>query len=398
MNGAADLNEWLAALAHAVTALEFVKLELRKPTAAAGDLKSIDVRPIMVKRELKLSFTYHHQTSDIVKNYTMAESREILTELLDARFASGKLYTLGSDMHLARQPNGMVLSKSAPTQKHLPELSHNRAKERLIESAGKPYLHALGLTDAKGAVHKNSQDKFRQINKYIEILDGLIKQLPVHGTLRVVDMGAGKGYLTFALYDHLVNTLSLKVEVIGVEVRQHLVTLCNEIAVANGFGNLHFEQGSIGQFDCSGADVVVALHACDTATDDAINKAIRAKASLIVVAPCCHKQIRREIEGNHGDGTLGFLMRYGTYVERVSEMVTDGMRAQLMELKGYRSNLFEFIGDAHTPKNVMIVATKLMKERSAEETASIEASIASAKAQFGIKTHQLERLLGLVKN
>ena len=398
MSDATSLTDWLAAFGAAVASSSFVGIELRKPSPTAGDLKAVDVRLILVKRERRLSFTYHHQTRDIVKNHGIDESVVLVEDLLRDKFLAGRLYTLTGDLHVAKQAAGYVLRQTAPTQTQVPELAHNRAKERLVEAAGKPYLHALGLTDAKGNVHKNSHDKFRQINKYIEILDGLIKQLPTFEKMRVVDMGAGKGYLTFALYDYLVNRLGLRAEVVGVESRQDLVKLCSDIAIANGFENLHFVQGSIAQYDCSGADVVVALHACDTATDDAISKAIGADASLIVVAPCCHKQIRREMGKSSGDSSLAFLMRYGTYVERIAEMVTDGMRAQLMELSGYRSNLFEFIGDAHTPKNVMIVATKLAAGRSVEECAKLKASIALTKARFGIGTHQLERLLGLAIN
>ncbi len=395
MDGAATLNDWLAAYRGAAGSGQFVRLELRRPAASAGDLKSVDVRPIMVKRKLMQSFTYHYQTRDIVKNYEVDESVELLRDLLGEKFSSGRLFTLAGDLHLSRQKQGFALTRAAPTQLQEPELAHNRRKERLIESAGKPYLHALGLTDAGGNVLKTSQDKFRQINKYIEILDGLIRQLDLSKELRFVDMGAGKGYLTFALYDHLTGNLGLKAEVTGVELRPDLVTAGNSIAASNGFAGLHFVQGSIAQHDCSGSDVVIALHACDTATDDAINKAIRADAALIVVAPCCHKQIRREMEKGKGDESLSFLMRYGTYVERIAEMVTDGLRAQLMELSGYRCNLFEFIGDAHTPKNIMIVATRLAGKRSSAESASLETSIAATKARFGIGTHHLERLLGL---
>ncbi len=386
-------SEWLAALGAAVAAGSFVKLGLSKPTAAAGDLKSVDVRPIMVKRELKLSFTYHHRTRDVVKNHTADESVALLGALLAGKFTAARLYTVTADLHLAKPAGEFALTRHAPTQTQLPGLSHNRPKQRLIESADKPYLHALGLTDAQGKVHKNSQDKFRQINKYVEILDGLIKQLPARQRWRIVDMGAGKGYLTFALYDHLVNTLGLTAEVVGVEFRADLVKLCNDIAVAGDFKDLRFVQGSIAHFDCTGADVVIALHACDTATDDAINKAIRAGAALIVVAPCCHKQIRREMDKGGASGPLDFLMKYGTYVERMAEMVTDGMRTQLMELSGYHTNLFEFIADAHTPKNVMIVGTKLAAPLKSEDSARLRAEIADTKAQFGIASHQLERLL-----
>jgi hypothetical protein len=393
MRNQAPIDKLLAAFGHAVKSSTFVKLDLRKPTAQAGDMKSVDLRLIMVKRELKLSFTYHHQTRDIVKNYSVSESASLLAKLVGRKFLFARLYALTGDMHLASQPAGFTLTTSAASHDKLPELDHNRTKSRLIGSAGKPYLHALGLTNIAGHVHKNAQDKFRQINKYVEILDGLVKQLNSREKLRIVDMGAGKGYLTFALHDHLTNRLGLAAEVIGVEQRQDLVTLCNGIAAANDYAGLRFEQGSIAQFDCSGADIVVALHACDTATDDAINKAVRADASLIVVAPCCHRQIRREMEKSNDDGSLAFLTRFGTYVERIAEMVTDGLRAQILELHGYRSNLFEFIGDAHTPKNVMIVAAKLPTPRSSPERDRIAASIAATKQKFGIRTHELERLL-----
>ena len=387
------IEEWLAALAEGVASQGFVKLTLAKPSAAAGDLKSIDVRPILVKREAKLSFTYHHKTRDVIKNYTAGESLLMLGELLAESFAQARLYTVAADVQLAKTSAGWTLARQVPTHTDAPETSHDRAKQRLLTTVGKPYLHALGITDAKGNVYKNAQDKFRQINKYIEILDGLIKQLPSREVLRIVDMGAGKGYLTFALYDYLVSTLGMKVEVIGVEYRADLVEQCNGIAQAGQLVGLRFVQGSIAEYDCTGADVVIALHACDTATDDAIHKAIRADASLIVVAPCCHKQIRRAMTVPSGEHALGLVMQYGTYVERMAEMLTDGMRAKLMELSGYRTNLFEFISDAHTPKNVMIVAVKSKEALTAKAYAALHASLVNTQEQFGIRYHQLERLL-----
>ena len=387
------LTQWLAAFRDAVSAGKFVKLALAKPTAAAGDLKAVDVRHILVKEALKLSFTYHHRTRDVVKNYGLEESVALISELLNGKVNSGRLYTLAADISLGRREAGFKLSCAPASQKRLPELSHNRTKQRFIESAGRTYLHRLGVTDAQGNVHKNSQDKFRQINKYVEVLDGLVKQPDSGKKLRIVDMGAGKGYLTFALYDHLANSLKLDVDVVGVEQREDLVALCNDIARAEDFKNLRFVQGSIAKHDCAGADIVIALHACDTATDDAINKAIRAQASLIVVAPCCHKQIRREMEGGSGTHSLDVLMRHGTYVDRMAEMVTDGLRAELLELQGYKAKLFEFVSDAHTPKNVMIVASRQASDRRPEDVEKLRESIAATKAQFGIVTHHLERLL-----
>ena len=385
----APLTQFTAALNDAVATSQFVLLTLNKPIAAAGDLKSVDIRPILVKRALMLSFTYHHQTRDIVKNYAPAESATLVSELLSETFTTAKLCALSGDVHL----NKNTITHHPASQTKAPELSHDRAKHRLIDSVGKAYLHALGISDAKGVVYKNATDKFRQINKYIEILDGLIASLPATQKLRIVDMGAGKGYLTFALYDHLTSNLGREVEVIGVEYRADLVTQCNDIAQNADFTGLRFVQGSIADFDCTGADVVIALHACDTATDDAIAKAVHANASLMVVAPCCHKQIRRDMRKDISAHPLEFMLKYGTYAERMAEMVTDGMRAQLLEIRGYKTNLFEFIGGEHTPKNVMIVASKLPSAPSAKELEKLRASLAASKTQFGIAHHALEKLL-----
>ncbi len=390
-----QLLDWLDAVCAAFSASDLIKITLTKPGQTAGDLKSIDIRPVVIKRDMKLSFTYHHNTRDIVKNYNLGEARLLLAPLLTGSFLSARLYTKAADISLTRQSDNFSMATAKPTMQTT-DLSHNRAKNHLISGGGKTYLHALGVTDQHGQVLKTAADKFRQINKYIEIVDGLIKDLPIR-KLRIVDMGAGKGYLTFALYDHLVNTLKRDCDVTGVEFRADLVTLCNGIAASCEFSQLKFVEGTIEGYDCAGADIVIALHACDTATDDAIAKAIKAEAQIIVVAPCCHKQIRREMKASTSQGhktqDLDFMLRFGTYQERLSEMITDSLRAQLIELNGYECNLFEFISDTHTPKNVMIVGKKLSFERNHAATAKIAAGIANAKHMFGIKTHQLEYLL-----
>ena len=388
-----SLTVFLAALDDAVASSQFVLLRLSKPNVSGGDLTAIDIRPILVKRVLMLSFTFHHKTHDIIKNYQPAESSQRIRELLSGTFATAKLCTLNGDVHLAKKGTHFALTHHQASQTTPPPLSHDRARKRLIESVGKPYLHALGISDAKGVVYKNASDKFRQINKYIEILDGLVAPLPATKKLRIVDMGAGKGYLTFALYDHLTNNLHREVEVVGVEYRADLVNLCNDIAQQAGFTGLQFVQGTIADSDCTGTDIVIALHACDTATDDALAKAVHAGASLIVVAPCCHKQIRRAMVKNIVGHPLGFLLKYGSYAERLAEMVTDAIRAQLLEISFYKTHVFEFIGGEHTPKNVMIVASKLPTVPSEKDVEKLRTTLAASKAQFGITTHALERLL-----
>jgi hypothetical protein len=204
-------------------------------------------------------------------------------------------------------------------------------------------------------------------------------------------MGSGKGYLTFALYDHLTATPVRTISVTGVEAREDLVLFCNKTAQKAGFDGLRFVRGTIDSYDAAGADLLIALHACDTATDDAIYKGIRADAKLIIVAPCCHKQIRREMEKGAADSSLEPMLRHGIFLERQAEMATDTLRALLLERHGYAVKAFEFISDSHTPKNVMIVAER--KKGAAKDIDAVTRRIESFKQLLGIRFHYLETLL-----
>lgn len=383
------VRDWISAADSALRDGSFVKLSLGNYTGAEAELKNIIARKILIKREEKLSFTYRYKTRDIVKNYAMAEALALLEQHLRSGFHAATLFTTAFDLVY----DSYGLKKNAPTQQESPSLDHDRSKKRLISAAEKPYLHALGITDAHGSVLKTAQDKYRQINKYIETLSALIKTMPPENLHRIVDMGSGKGYLTFALYDYLSTTLHLRPQVIGVEYRADLVALCNKIAKESQFDSLNFVQGSIADFDATGTTILIALHACDTATDDAIAKGIKAGAEAIVVAPCCHKQIRREIEKHQAQNDLDFLMKHGIFIERQAEMVTDGLRALILEYFGYQTKVFEFISDAHTPKNVMIIGSKNPKAKMHDP--AILKKITAVKTYFGIERHHLETMTGL---
>jgi len=385
------IDQFLAALDSAVADGSFVRLALRLPFGADETLKSVDIKPATIREQLKLSFTFHHQTRDLVQNHPPSGAIGQLRRLLEKDFRQGFLFTTRFDLQFDSQGKAPRLKQTEPTSKAPATLSHDRAKARPIPAAGRGWLAELGVTGADGQVLKGAGDKFRQINRYVEILGPLLKAIPEGKLNRVVDMGAGKGYLTFAVADYLKQNLGRATEVVGVEFRDDLVTFCNDTARATGVDNLCFEQGTIDNFDSAGADVLIALHACDTATDDAIAKGIAAGSELIVVAPCCHKQIRREIEtSNHGNA-LDFLMKHGIFVERQAEMVTDAMRAMILEHFGYSTKVFEFISDVHTPKNVLIVATKTKRGKDASQLRKL----AEAKAFFGIRRHYLEDAVGL---
>ena len=390
-----QIEQFTSALELSLNSQNFVKISLGNYKGAEEALKQILVRKVVIKREDKLAFTFRYKTRDVVKNFDLSEGLNLISEYLNAGFKIGTLFTTEKDLIFEELNNGKVVLRAAEASvKEIPTSSHDKEKSRLIKPDSKSYLMELKITDADGKVFKNAQDKFRQINHYIEILSSLIKELP-EGTIRkVADMGSGKGYLTFALYDYLHSVLKLNSEVVGVEYRKDMVDLCNEVAGKSSFDELKFVQGTIEDYDASDVNLLIALHACDTATDDAIFKGIRANAELIVVAPCCHKQIRREIEQNKVKNEVSFLTRYGIFLERQAEMVTDGIRALILEYFGYKTKVFEFISDAHTPKNVLVVGIK-SKDKGAKNKEEILQKIKASKAYFGIGYHHLERLLNL---
>ncbi len=380
------MSDFLTAAQESLADGCFVKISLGHYTGNEQDLKKIIIRRVVIKQQDMLGFTYRYKTRDIVKNYGLEEGFSLLAKNLSGGFQVATLFTTEFDLAYEISGKKSALKKSAPTERQAPSTDHDRAKNRKIESA-KPYLHDLGITDVKGSVHKAAQDKFRQINRYVEILDPYLKELPQDKKITVADMGSGKGYLTFALYDHMTSSMALNANVTGVEMRRDMVELCNDTAGKSGFSHLNFVENSIADYAPKSLDVLIALHACDTATDDAIAKGIESGAQLIVVAPCCHKQIRREMEKGQISADVDSIVRHGIFAERQAEMVTDSMRALLLEHAGYKTKVFEFISNSHTPKNILIVATK---RKGAEKNQKAYEEFLAAKKFFGVSHHYLE--------
>jgi SAM-dependent methyltransferase len=355
---------------------------------------------VKIKRADMLSFNYRYKTRDIFKNFAVEDGLVKVMQYISNDFKVCTLFTTEEETIIEHTKKGEIVIRSKKNVLAVQTSpAHDKDKKRIIKPAGNAYLYALKITDAEGNVFKNAQDKYKQINQYIEILSSLIKELP-EGTIKnVVDMGSGKGYLTFALYDYLHQQLNLKAKITGVEFREDLVKLCNGIAKEANFEQLNFVEGTIEAYKVKEINLLIALHACDIATDDAIFKGIKAGAELIVVAPCCHKQIRRDIEKNKVKNDVSFLTKYGIFLERQAEMVTDGIRAMILEYFGYKTKVFEFISDAHTPKNVLVVGIKRAESSKnkdqGEDRVKILQKIKDTKAYFGIDYHHLERLLNL---
>ncbi|MBK8554276.1 MAG: SAM-dependent methyltransferase [Lewinellaceae bacterium] len=269
-----------------------------------------------------------------------------------------------------------------------PDMSHDRQKQRLLDPMA-PWLHTLGITNAKGDVLAASQDKWRQINKYLEIIESLLRAHPLPPNPEIADMGSGKGYLTFALFDFLKNNLGLAPHVVGIELRPKLVDFCNRTAQAHHMDGLEFKATDIKDYQPERLDMLIALHACDTATDLALATGIHQNAGIIVAAPCCHKQIRRDMQTQN---ELAPVLEHGILEERQAEILTDGIRALLLESEGYQTKVFEFISNDHTAKNVMITAIAGQRGVKAKQRAALD-KVTALKTGFGITEHYLEKLL-----
>lgn len=380
-----ELNLFLDKLTTSFNDNSFVKITLSKPAFKGDGLLNIYIRLVEIKNELVFSCTYHYQTNDQVKNYTLAETETLLKELLNQKFKVGTLFSLKEDFTVQFSKKGKASTRTtAPSFDKKPPISHDKPKVGRAK-LGK-YLFLLGVTDENGLVIPKMADKFKQINKYLEIIDSLLKNTDLPKKIKVVDMGSGKGYLTFALYDFLVNQKKIEATVLGIESRKELVDFCNTTAKQCGFENLLFENKTINEYKAKKIDILIALHACDTATDDAIFKGMQANATLIVTAPCCHKQIRQQLKGVAPQNPI---LKYGIFKERQYEMVTDTLRALIMEQRQYDAHIFEFVSNEHTRKNILLVGTKTNKPINETEIAE---KIETVKQTYGIDFHYLEQL------
>jgi len=265
-----------------------VKMTLSKPADKHDELRNIYVKPVLIKDKRLFAFTYRYERRDETKNYDAGQMLEVLKALIPNRFLNAVLFTVSEDVTLLVSSKGKATIQTKTVQECREQnLEHDKQKNRLVNPAN-PWWYQLGLTTREGKITADMQHKFRQIYKYAEIVESLVKPMKFDGTVHVADMGAGKGYLTFALYELLTQRLNLDVDIKGVEIRPDLVLKINEIIKSANLKGMEFVESSIEAFHPEKLDVLIALHACNTATDDAIAKGIRAGAILIVCAPCCH--------------------------------------------------------------------------------------------------------------
>ena len=390
-------DRFLGLLRAAIGAGALVKLTLGKHRGADTTLKNIFVRPVALKAGAHFAFVWRHATRDITKNLSPIETLAQLEALIGGDFLDAHLFTTTQTAQLESQPDGTSRARiqvSSPSSHLAPPVSasHDRAKQHLIP-ADAPWLRALGVTNDRGQPREGMADKFRQIQKFAELLTHLMAEAfppsdsqlsALNSQLRVADMGSGKGYLTFAIA-HL---LGERARVLGIEARPELAALCNRVARENNFPHLTFTAGTIADATLEPPDILIALHACDTATDDALARGLAAGAQLLVVAPCCQKELRPQLTP---PPVLADALRHGIFQERQSEFVTDALRAQVLEWAGYRTKVFEFISTEHTAKNLMIAAIKSHPPGDAARATRVR----EFAAFYGIRTQRLAAHLGL---
>jgi hypothetical protein len=381
----------------------FVKLTLGAHRGGDRSLKQVFVRRAQLRQGPRLSFVWRYATRDVTKNFPEDEAISLLADIVGREFHSAHLFTTRLTAQLEFHEGGVArLVESKPVHTDAPSASHDRSRRRLVDPHS-PWLHALGVTTSDGNVAKGMEPKFKQINKFVEVLMHLLDEAcggqreDTHDSqsairnpqsaIELLDMGCGKGYLTFAVCEWLLQT-DWSATIRGVEARAELVELCNRVARENNFSRLRFETGDIASTLVGTADVLIALHACDTATDDAIAKGVAAGAKVIVVSPCCHKELRPRIQP---PPALAGALRQGILLERHAEFVTDALRAALLEWAGYSTKVFEFVSTGHTAKNLMIAA---VRRAAPADRAAAQLRARQLAAFYGVQSQRLADQLG----
>ncbi|EFM10515.1 conserved hypothetical protein [Paenibacillus curdlanolyticus YK9] len=321
-----------------------------------GDAPSrTTVRPIRLKDQLYYQFEYHYANKAMHENVPQDEAGARMADWLEGQYRQALVKTRDADYQLLFSKKGKAAVLRKPATGAVVEASeHNRRKNRVIaEGAPAPFLVELGIMTAEGKVKDSRMDKYRQINRFLEMVSDVLPHLPQNRPITVIDFGCGKSYLTFALYHLLAVEKGYDLNVIGLDLKADVIAFCQSLADKLGYDRLRFMVGDIAQYDESAsADMVVTLHACDTATDAALAKAVGWGAKVILSVPCCQHELFRQIENE----ALKPLLGHGLLKERFAALATDAARGSLLESVGYKVQMLEFIDPEHTPKNLLIRA------------------------------------------
>ena len=366
-----QFEELITELTERFTNGTFINSTISQPRMKSDELKRIRIKPVELRGELHIQFEYQYERILNHENIAVNDLHGKLTELLE-RFRQVHAEFSNEKIHAQLSKKFKVMWKSEQTaSEKVADLSHNRKKNYLLdEHTPHPFLVRLGVQTADGKVKNQHQDKFRQINRFVEFIDDSLEHLPKDRTIRILDFGSGKSYLTFALYHYLHVEKGLNIKVTGLDLKKEVIEECSVIARDLGYENLEFLVGDINDYNEETAvDMVVTLHACDVATDMALGRAVKWGAKVILSVPCCQHELFSQVKAP----ALDVMLQHGLIKERFSALATDSIRAELLSLVGYEAQLLEFIDMEHTPKNVLIRAYHTGRKPSADEFKRYEA-------------------------
>ena len=327
---------------------------ISQPRQKSNDLKRVKLKPVEIREEYMIQLEYQYERilkHENVPLQDLAAKLNMLFEQLRQVHAEFQEQTI--QVQLSKKNKVLWKSSQNATAKQV-DLSHNRKKRYLLDdSRVHPFLVRLGVQGEDGKIKKQKYDKFKQINRFVEFIDDSLTHLPKDKTIRILDFGSGKSYLTFALYYYLKIEKELDIHVTGLDLKKEVIDECNRIAQDLQYENLQFLVGDINDFnEETQVDMVVTLHACDVATDMALARAVKWGAKVILSVPCCQHELNRQLQAP----TLSVMTQHGLVKERFAALATDSIRAELLSLVGYDTQLLEFIDMENTPKNILIRA------------------------------------------
>jgi len=324
--------------------------------------KKITARPISIKNENFIQFEKFTEKQVFHDNYSYHEAVPEIMKLITDEYRNINIFTEDADFQLMVSKKGSIKVVEKEPAKKQDISEHNKKKQYIIEE-NQPcdFLISLGVMNKDGAVYAKKYDKFKQINKFLEIVDDSLKGRKLRDDFMIIDFGCGKAYLTFVLYYYFSHIRKVNVRITGLDLKEEVIEFCNDTAEKLNYENLEFLYGDIQDYEYrDNVDMIVTLHACDTATDAALLKAVKWNTDIILSVPCCQHEFYDKIE----NASLEPMLKHGLIRERVSSLVTDSLRSLFLETKGYRVQIMEFIAMEHTPKNILIRAVKTDKETS----------------------------------
>lgn len=362
-----EFQEMLERVTTLLTTEQLISATISQPRQKSNEVKRVKLKPIALKGIYHIQFEYQYERILKHENVTLDQVAEKVTQLFeDFRQLQGEFKEEAIQIQLSKKNKVLFKTNKQQSTKQV-NLSHNRKKQYILDpDVPHPFLIRLGVQTEDGKVKKQKYDKFKQINRFIEFIDDSLEHLPKDRTIRILDFGSGKSYLTFALYYYLREMKGLDLRVTGLDLKKEVIEHCAEIARDLQYDQLEFLVGDINDYnDENAVDMVVTLHACDVATDMALSRAVKWNANVILSVPCCQHELNRQLDAS----PLDIMLQHGLVKERFAALATDSIRAEILQLVGYEAQLLEFIDMENTPKNILIRAYKTGKKPTEEQRA-----------------------------